>query len=332
MRGNTGSRVLALVPFLLLAGCADSTDRNAGPAAVSTQEGAAGTAAAAPITAAANPGDEGMAGMQHGVQGQTVPLDLRLEGCREGGGYTVYGMNTPKLLDVWTYADIQDRLGRQTVGSYGAPITGAAQGNYHATIACDSYTFRGESGSDLVFGFVVVQVEPPAFDTGGATLHFLSAQILTNKPDIAQEIQRQTGLHVMVGAGLVEMVSGSPVVHAVWDGLEMHGVFDANVPVQRVRTLEQDTYRLWSLQWGGDKMFHPVAIDVRTLGGEFYTAPGAIGTLSQTEAGQSRGQPALAANSNAIYIDGFSATIDFGPRPSVMTTAEWEHLKGSPSR
>lgn len=323
---------LGRIPFLLLltvtlglAGCFGDGE------AARPESAAPASAEAAAVPAIDAPPVEAVPSAAHAGHPITnvLPTILEATDCREGGGHSLYPTEQQgeKFLDVWTRADAKPRLGNPAFGSYGTPLVGAATGIYHATVTCKSYTFQGQERTNLVWGYIVTQVEAPPFDTGGADVHFLASQILINDPDVADRVMQDSGMHAMPGGGVVEFGNAGPnVLRTTYDGGDMHGVFETHVPVTESKVVDREVVRIWYLHYAADKLFHPLAIDFTTLGAKHHVATGGTsGVMTHTNTQMHGPVPAAGGNVAGLFLDGFSRTFEWGPRPSVATTQVWEH-------
>ncbi len=158
--------VAPVVAVLLLAGCVSS-----GTAPPPEAD------AAAPAPAAPRP-----------------PFFLRGAACVEAGFVAAYNAyaGMPVLAGVYQTADVREELGNPVHDALGAPVIGPLFANWHMGVRCAGVESSGGNASDFVFGFIGDVVEPPAFDVGGADVHFLMSGFGFANGSIADDLRAKT--------------------------------------------------------------------------------------------------------------------------------------------
>lgn len=232
---------------------------------------------------------------------------LQLEDCLEGGFVAVYPLgDDARLAGVWRLADIRDEVGNPLRDSLGMPLTGPARANWHQGFQCAQATLadgagdasgaggaRSASGmTDFQFGFVGDAVEAPAWDAGGADLHFLVSGFGLQDSALRDALVAQTAADVThaLTARVDALTPAGPyqAVYTVYDDLEK-GTYEAWGLIEPYRVFDARTIRLW---WtvpadgsdshlghahGDDEMpegkWNPVYWDLATTGGARMVTP-----------------------------------------------------------
>lgn len=204
-----------------------------------------------------------------------APEDFRVElrGCTEGGGHTVYNERFFLVAEArfappeWAPFDVREDVGNPLLATTREPLTGPGHGYYHATVTCDTWTFRGQSHADWVSGHVGIRVEAPPFDPGGADRHYLISTLPFAEADVRAAFA-ELGYHATNGTGLIE---ASPW-HSVLDD-ELNGTYTSFNDMAELGPAEDHVVRIWNLVPAGDK-WHPMALDMITTHATHIGTPG----------------------------------------------------------
>lgn len=285
--------LLALLLAVLAAGCA------APPAALDDADAAPGAASA------------------------TLPaLRLEARGCLEGGGHSVH-RNVPGYLpEPWVPADVIDDVGEQVVHSeLGGVVLGPTMGNYHATVVCESWTLNGEE-RDLVLGFVGMKVEPPPFDDGTPTKHYLVTVVATSDPDL-QALLHAAGFHATLTSGEATWMPGA-TLHTLLDTAD-HGVYESAFATKPHKPMDAGPFRLWWQMENPDGTFSPIALDLRNSGGEHLVAE-AQGWFHHLRTEDHAPLPGAGGWTAGLAYRDFDRVLTLGPRPDVKLQEAYVHL------
>jgi len=220
---------------------------------------------------------------------------LVAEGCVSGGFISSYH-GSPKLANVWQTADIREELGNPIRDSVGMPTIGPLFGNWHIGIACEKVEAAGETASDYAFGWVGAMIERPAWDHGGADLHFLLAGLAFDGGPIGEALRAATTADVTHAQEvrfdwLVPRELPRSAVYARFVDAE-RGVYESWSEMQRHRDLPERSIRFWwAVPADGSESrsghahttgvmagrYHPVYFDMRVGGGAHHLTPPAGG-------------------------------------------------------
>ena len=256
-------------------------------------------------------------------------LDLRGEGCREGGGHSVHPKFLNPLPEPWVPADVLEDVGPQLVYSEipdptrPVPAEGNTIGNYHATFACDRWWLGGvEKPAGLVLGFVGMKVEPPPFDDPGSvpTRSYLITVIGAADEELLR-LLNEAGFHAVPSTGLIENL---PLGHrrTLLD-TDGHGIYESLFVPKRMGEMTPGPMRLW---WQHEAAggFRPIALDFVNDGG-VHLAAEAQGTFTHTETHDHDPLPGAYGHTAALLYEGFGRTVSWGPRPDVTLEAAYIH-------
>ncbi|MBI4393591.1 MAG: hypothetical protein HY556_07325 [Euryarchaeota archaeon] len=262
---------------------------------------------------------------------------FRLEAtdCVEGGGHSVH----PKLKDYlpapWEQEDILEDVGKHMIYSeapydpeFPVPTTGHTMGNYHANVACRSWTLNGET-KEMMFGFVSMRVKPPPFDDGKANRHYLTTVIATSDHWL-HEFLHKWGFHATTTKGGIEWQG--EVFHHILDTTD-HGIYESVYMTKDVGAKRDGITRLWFQMENSDGTFSPVAIDMIDSGGgkHLIAEPeGYFSHLRTEDHYQDLGFakvpiPGAAGHIAGLTWTGFDRTFTLGPRPDVRLKAAYLH-------
>lgn len=105
-----------------------------------------------------------------------APFELSGKECTMASFVAAYPMGSTgsaKLAEVWELADIREEIGNPTRDATANPVLGPLMGNWHMGVRCATAATTAGDAEEFVFGFVGDMVKAPAWDAGGADLHFL---------------------------------------------------------------------------------------------------------------------------------------------------------------
>ncbi len=256
-----------------------------------------------------------------------VALGLAGTGCREGGGHSVHPARLNPLPAPWSPADVLEDVGPQVVYSevpdpeHPVPQEGSTIGNYHATVACDAWTFRGADKPGLVLGFVGMKVEQPLWSDPGPTHHYLVTVVATNDPDV-QEALTQAGFHAMTATATVEDLLGDWL--RVRMSTDHNGDYDSLFRPKLLGGMHATWTRLWFQNPTPEGTFAPIALDLTAAGGDHFVAD-SQGYFSHSGTHHHAPLPGAYGHTAAVWYTGFDRTVDFGPRPDVRVSAAYDH-------
>lgn len=243
------------------------------------------------------------------VAARQTPFEMTAAGCVEAGfvaGYGARGGEMPKLAEVWQTADIREEIGNPTRDATGIPVVGPLFGNWHMGFRCATADTTAGPAEDFVFGYVGEMVEPPAWDTGGADLHFLLSGLSFANGTIGDAARNSTiadvthTAKVEVDWRMPKELPRSAVRVEFLDAEK--GLYESDSTMSLYRDVPERTIRLWwqvptsgvkddhahshdsggSLTSFGEEMpqegaWHPIYWDLRLSGGAQYTTPSADG-------------------------------------------------------
>ncbi len=267
-------------------------------------------------------------------------LGLAGSGCTEGGGHSVHPMIFNPLPSPWMPADILDDVGPQLTYSEvpdpmkPIPEKGSTMGNYHATMTCDTWTFRGEEKPDLVFGFVGMKIETPPFGTDGPTHQYLVTVIATSDSDVNAALH-DAGFHPMLASATSITMPGD------WNRIQMstdhNGDYDSLFKPKAFGEMKATHVRLWfqipngaadctGHECAGDGTFTPIALDLLAQpGGRHFVAEGQ-GYFSHSGTNHHDPMPGAYGHTAAVQYREFERTFEWGPHPTeVRLTDAYEH-------
>jgi hypothetical protein len=132
----------------------------------------------------------------HGMEPMMGDFAMTMGECEEGGFVAAYplGEGSKQMPGGWTRADITDEIGKPTRTGTGTPATGPLMGNWHMGYRCaDPKLEGGQAAADeIIFGWVGNMIEAPAFDPGGADLHFVISGLGIGNGTIADVFKAST--------------------------------------------------------------------------------------------------------------------------------------------
>lgn len=245
--------------------------------------------------------------------------------CQEGGGHSNYWRDDLQSLlpEPWVAADVADDLGRPVISSNGIPVTGEQAGIYHTTVVCEAWSFDGVAvDGPLVWGFVGIRVEPPPFDDGSATAHYLLDVLSFEPADLLARVAG-AGVHASEGTGSLAWRDGD-VLHTILDDVD-HGHYEAVLPVKEKGAKVDGVTRLWMLH-GEDGAYRPASLDlVDAGGGAHWVVATPAAAFAHTDTQDHAPLPAGTGNVAALAYTGFDRTLRLGPAPDVVLAENWAH-------
>jgi hypothetical protein len=219
--------------------------------------------------------------------------------CEEGGFIAAYG-GEREYPGGWKSADITEEIGNPIHDSIGAPVTGPLNGNWHMGFRCKSASVDGIVQKDYIFGRVGQMIEAPAFDPGGADLHFITTGWAMGNGTIADSLRHVTTADITHAYNThVEWYAPKDLprsaAYALFCDVEK-GVYEGMGDMEFYRDFPARTIRFWwivpadgSAAHGSDHhggvastgpmpadaplKYNPVYWDLTTTGGEQYTTP-----------------------------------------------------------
>jgi hypothetical protein len=213
--------------------------------------------------------------------------------CWEGGFVALYP-RTPKHADTWQTIDIRDEVGNPMRDGTGLPLNQDAYGNWHEGIQCSSVTYNGQTFEAFKFGFVGNMIAPPAFDPGGADLHFIVSAIGLDHGAVHEEFRATSlaGISATETAHIDYLVGDRSLPRfVVYEEFSTHdnGVYSSYSEMAEYRDVEPRTIRFWwTVPTDGtqsplgshhadhipeDLKWNPVYFDLKTEAGAQYTTP-----------------------------------------------------------
>lgn len=269
-----------------------------------------------------------------------APLGLAATGCFEGGGHSVHPRMLNPLPEPWVPADIIDDVGPQLTYSEipdptkPIPPKGDTIGNYHATVWCEGWTLDGEPVEDLIFGFVGMKVEPPAFDVGSepATHHYLITVIASNNEEVNARLNAAGIAAIPATAERMVAMDGTLRIQMWTEG---NGDYDSLFKPKEMGANAATRVRLWWQEGYGhgahsaqsadeEHGYRPLALDLVTTGGTHYVAE-AQGYFSHSGTEHHAPLPGAYGHTAALMYDGFDRVFEFGPRPDLKLPDAYDH-------
>ncbi|HEV8358892.1 MAG TPA: hypothetical protein VGR28_00405 [Candidatus Thermoplasmatota archaeon] len=222
--------------------------------------------------------------------------------CEEGGFVAAYNADQApqKLADVWELADIREEIGNPIHDAVGRPTAGALVGNWHMGFRCASVTSTGGDATDYLFGYVGDMIEAPAWDTGGADLHFLVSGLGFADGPIADALRASTIADITPATEarvdwLVPKEAPRSAAYVVYTDGEK-GTYESWSDLALLRDAPERTIRLWwqvpangtadphahhnamrgfmgAPDQDAEGAWHPIYWDLHVAGGPQYTTP-----------------------------------------------------------
>ncbi len=238
-------------------------------------------------------------GMPHGHDMPHAPFVMDATNCEEGGFVAAYPMmgEGANHVDTWYLADIREEIGDPLRSGYGAPFPGqlgGLNGNWHQGYKCETATVNGETQKDYIFGYIANMIEAPAFDPGGAELHFIMAGLGFGNGTFADTLRESTAADITHAYNAkvewyVPKELPRSAVYVEFSDVEK-GIYMSYSEMGLYRTVEPRTVRIW---WqvpadGSDShmghahggaqatepiLWNPVYWDIKTEGGRQWTTP-----------------------------------------------------------
>lgn len=247
--------------------------------------------------------------------------------CLQAGGHSVHPRFLNPLPEPWLPADVIADVGPQLVYSEvpdpmrPVPEEGNTIGNYHATMMCDKWQWRGHDKPGLLFGFVGMKVETPPFSEPGPSHEYLVTVVATSGQDVAAALQDE-GIQAMHAGGAIDIeMEDTYLVNMETDH---NGVYDSIFKRKDLGDMDAPWVRLWFQHANDDGTFSPIALDMHTKGGAHFGAEGQ-GFFSHTETQHHEPLPGIAGHTAALGYDGFWRGFTWGPRPNVTLPDAYVH-------
>ena len=221
------------------------------------------------------------------------------ENCYEAGFQAVYsGQRT--FAGTWNSANAKEEYGNPVLDSSNAqlPLLPLSYANVHNGFRCATTTYGGQVVPDFQFGFVGDPIVPPAWDTGGADLHFLVSFIGLQKDGLVYPAmdQRTTARISQVLDSSFELLEGDLTAETFRMHQEFaladNGVYEGTGDMTKYRDVAPRTIRLWwtvpsdgsestiGAHEGHDENpevdnldWNPIYWDIQTPGGPQWTTP-----------------------------------------------------------
>ena len=282
-----------------------------------------------------------------------IDESLRIEAkdCMQAGGNSVYSQSSyvpggwPPSVGPFKAADQRPEIGDPVVGAFGTPVTGPANGIWHVTTICKSYTYKGQEYQNFAMGWIAQLIERPDFDVWGEPrIQFVVADLSFNVNEYVDASREATGGAEISPAteNLIEWYVPEKYMHVVISEAA-HGTFDFTAELHKeFGKKESEHIRFWMLP-RTDGMGHahceaecasaddpvkyrPISIDIfdTATGGGKKLAGESAGTFIHIQGDDPTGWHP--GNPLGHYQDGFDRTIVIGPAPEGIEFDEtWLH-------
>lgn len=255
--------------------------------------------------------------------------------CIQAGGNSVYSMQDGQTkIGPFYAADQRPEIGNPTIGAFGAPMTGPANGIWHVAVRCESYVFEGETHPGFRMGWIAQMIKRPDFDTDGPRLQFFVADLSFDNIDFVSQLKMLTaGAEVSPNTeASIELFPLEKYMHVVISE-ESHGTFDFTAELHKeFAKKESEKIRFWMLvatdgshhhdgELAEPTMYRPIAIDLEDVadGTGKKIAGESIGTFTHFPDGHF-------GNPLGHLQTGFSRTITLGPMPDgILFDKTWLH-------
>lgn len=96
--------------------------------------------------------------------------------CEEGGFVAAYPLSegSKNLANgAWERVDISEEIGKPVRDGMAQPVDGPLWGNWHQGYRCEEVSVNGVTQKQFLMGWIGNMIAPPAWDPGGAQLHFV---------------------------------------------------------------------------------------------------------------------------------------------------------------
>jgi hypothetical protein len=198
----------------------------------------------------------------------------------------------------WVLEDIRNEVGKPMRNGYGAPLTDIATGNWHQGYRCTSAASADGSQKEYIFGWIGNMIKPPAWDEGGADVHFLLAGLGFGNGSIAEGLRATTNAGISHAYDPTKVTWYTPkelprsAAHAIYSDAEK-GIYLSHSTLSKYRDVQPRTIRLWwqvpadgsqahaahehlSGEAGSEApvtAWHPIYWDIKSTGGPQWTTP-----------------------------------------------------------
>lgn len=240
----------------------------------------------------------------HGTDPMMSDFAMTMGQCEEGGFVAAYPMSEgANHFETWYLADITEEIGNPMRTGMGAPVTGPLMGNWHQGYRCADAKLEGDNSaeaSELIFGFVGNMIAAPAFDPGGADIHFVISGLGIGNGTIA-EVFKASNTASISHAYKAQVDWYIPremprsAAYVEFSDVEK-GIYQSASELYKYRDVEARTVRLWwqvpvdgseeapnhnhesTSESMDDPMaevvaWHPVYWDITSSGSEQYVTP-----------------------------------------------------------
>lgn len=246
----------------------------------------------------------------------------------EAGGFVSSYSGSQKLAGIWQTADIREEIGNPVRDSLGMPVLGPLFGNWHIGFECATAQSAHGSADAFEFGWVGEMVEPPAWDVGGADLHFLLAGLAFDEGPIAEALRASTTADIThVEEVKLDWLTPKDLprsaIYARFADRE-RGVYESWSDMEVYRDVPDRVVRFWwqvpadgaeahsghqhsSGTMGGE--FHPVYFDMAVAGGTQRMTPRAGIELASHNMLKMEHGPVLAQPCTTVVYE--HATLEF---------------------
>ncbi len=223
--------------------------------------------------------------------------------CEEGGFVAAYPLSEQgsKLANgSWTRADITKEIGEPIRDGNGRPVNGKLWGNWHQGYRCTEVDFNGVKQKEFLMGWIGNMIEPPAWDEGGADLHFVVSGLGVQNGTIADLFKESNTAAISMAKiakvdWIVPRMAPRSAAYVEYTDVQK-GTYLSASELYKYRDVSARTVRLW---WqvpidGSDEMphghaegaegmddpmhagpllWHPVYWDIVSAGSEQYVTP-----------------------------------------------------------
>ncbi len=241
----------------------------------------------------------------HGMEPMMGDFAMTMGQCEEGGFVAAYPMSEgANHFDTWYLADISEEIGNPVRTGMGAPVTGPLMGNWHQGYRCADPKLEGSAdaeASEIIFGFVGNMIEAPAFDPGGADIHFVVSGLGIGNGTIADVFKASTTASISHAYKAqvdwyIPREMPRSAAYVEFSDVEK-GIYMSASELYKYRDVEARTVRLWwqvpvdgseeapnhnhestGAEGMDDPMaevvaWHPVYWDITSTGSEQYVTP-----------------------------------------------------------
>lgn len=273
-----------------------------------------------------------------------APFSFTATDCVAGGFASSYP-GPLKLAGIWDTADIREELGNPLKDSSGRPVIGPLMGNWHIGFECASAEGAGETFDTFEFGWVGQMVEPPAWDVGGADVHYLLTGLAFDEGAIGETLRRSTTADVThVEEVTLDWLTPKDMPRATMSARFVdreRGVYESWSDMELYRDVEDRVIRFWwqvpadgteahsghqhtSGQMEGQ--FNPMYFDLHVAGGAQYVTPQSGVELASHNMLKMEHGPVIAQPCSTLFYEHETLEFTVGSVfEDVMLDAVWTH-------